>query len=188
MSTMTRINNYGTLIAVILSMIAIAVSLLEVSAMRDQQRASVWPYLSIQQTYSGDRFNMTIENKGVGPALIDHVDWRIGGEPVVDLPKVILDTVGPELAFSYDTYRSTNPSNDVMAPGEVVVLFSVPLREDTMAFLSGVDQSLTLNACYCSIHGDCWRASIDQGGAEQVKDCQEGTPPQSRIAQAPRAG
>ena len=171
MANPSRINNYATVGAVILSVVAIAVSLLEVSAMRDQQRASVWPYLSVQQSYLGDRFSMTIENKGVGPALIEQVDWRHNGEEITNLDQLILDTVGPELAFSYDTYRTSDPSNDVLAPGEEAIVFAVPIRDDTLAFLRGVNSRVTLEACYCSIHGDCWTAALDEGGADDVDSC-----------------
>lgn len=168
----SSINNYATIVAVILSIVAIAVSLLEVSAMRAQQRASVWPYLSVKQSYFNNRFSLTIENKGVGPALMQSVDWRIGGEPVTDLDQLILDTVGEDLAFSYETYMVSNPADDVLAPGDVVTIFAVPTREDTMAFLSAVNGKVTLNACYCSIHGDCWRVDLSENGADEVSSCQ----------------
>ena len=167
----SRLNNFATVVAVILSTVAIVVSLLEVSAMRDHQRASVWPYLSVKQSYFNNRFSLTIENKGVGPALLETVDWRFDGEPITDLDQLILDTVGEELTFSYDTYRTSDPSNDVLARGEVATAFDVPIRDDTLAFLRGVNDRVTLSACYCSIHGDCWEAALDEGGAEEVVSC-----------------
>ncbi|MEO0466091.1 MAG: hypothetical protein AAF216_06075 [Pseudomonadota bacterium] len=166
-----RLNNYATIVAVVLSTVAIAVSLLEVAAMRDHQKASVWPYLSVQQSYFQSRFSLTIENKGVGPAKLESIDWRIDGEPITDLDQLILDTVGEDLAFSYDTYRTSDPANDVLASGEEVTIFSVPIRDDTMAFLRGVNNRITLNACYCSIYDECWSVALSEGGAEDVERC-----------------
>lgn len=171
MAIPSRINNYATVGAVILSVVAIAVSLLEVSAMRDQQRASVWPYLSIGQGYLSNNYRLTVENKGVGPALLKKVDWRVDGEPVHDLDKLIRDTVGDDLAFSYETYFTSSLGEDVMAPGESLTVFGVPVRDDTMAFLQGVNGRVTLSACYCSIHGDCWVSSLNGEQGEETQSC-----------------
>ena len=167
----SRLNNFATVVAVILSTVAIVVSLLEVSAMRDHQRASVWPYLSVKQSYFNNRFSLTIENKGVGPALLETVDWRFDGEPITDLDQLILDTVGEELAFSYETYQVSNPDEDVLAAGDVVAVFAVPTREDTLAFLRTMNGRVTLEACYCSIYGDCWVAELGDGRAAGVSGC-----------------
>lgn len=164
MANPSRVNNYATIVAVILSIVAIAVSLLEVSAMRDQQRASVWPYLSVEQSFLSNNYSLTIENKGVGPALLKIADWRVDDVPVEDLDQLILEIVGEELAFSYETYFTSSLGENVLAPGESLTVFGVPVREDTMAFLQGVSGRVSLSACYCSIHGDCWQSAL---GGEQ---------------------
>ena len=46
------LNSIATIGAVILSIVAISISLLEVTTMRTQQRAAVWPYIMITQSYS----------------------------------------------------------------------------------------------------------------------------------------
>ncbi|MEO0818129.1 MAG: hypothetical protein AAFX86_12605 [Pseudomonadota bacterium] len=166
-----RINDYATILAVILSVVAIAVSLLEVSAMRAQQRASVWPYLSVSESFFQNRFSLTIENKGVDPALVKTVDWRVDGVPVNDLDRLILETVGEDLAFSYETYQVASADNDVLAVGEELTIFAVPVEPGTMAFLSAVRPRTSLEACYCSIHGDCWRVELRGGAAEPTQAC-----------------
>ncbi|MEM9740787.1 MAG: hypothetical protein AAF829_13075 [Pseudomonadota bacterium] len=167
-----RINDYATVLAVILSIVAIAVSFLEVAAMRAQQKASVWPYLSVDQSYFRNQFSLTIENKGVGPALLKDIDWRLDGEQVSDLDQVILDTVGEELAFSYETYVTTSLDEKVLAPGESVTVFGVPANQaNTGAFLRGVNGRVTLATCYCSIHGDCWLSELNGAQGQEQPAC-----------------
>ncbi|MEM8616983.1 MAG: hypothetical protein AAGF20_08620, partial [Pseudomonadota bacterium] len=62
----SRFNRLFTLAAVALSIVAIVVSLMEVSAMHTQQRATAWPAISVDQNYNSNGFSLTLTNKGVG--------------------------------------------------------------------------------------------------------------------------
>lgn len=165
------LNSIATIGAVILSIVAISISLLEVSTMRTQQRASVWPYLEIAQRYSGDGFQITLKNKGVGPALIKDFSMMLDGKPAPNLDKMIVDVVGEENAFSYDIYGSSNPSNGVVSAREEVRLFSVPWEDRTRLFAERAQNRVDISVCYCSIHDQCWTASLNTTTAKEVKSC-----------------
>lgn len=166
-----RFNLATSLVAIAISVVAMLVSLMEVSAIRTQQRAEVWPYIAVSTGYNSDGFTLTLENKGVGPALMHTVVLLRDGAPIEDLDALVLETVGADDAFSYDTYRTSNPSNSVLAPGEVATLFGVPWQPRTRRFVQGVGGDLDARACYCSIHEDCWQTALSQQRPEPVARC-----------------
>ncbi|MEL7110000.1 MAG: hypothetical protein AAGL99_12105 [Pseudomonadota bacterium] len=165
--------NLLSLVAIVISLSALGVSVFEVTSLKDQQKASVWPYLEVAQSYSGTGFEVTISNKGIGPALLGDVGFVHNGQRLTssdDLDALILETVGPERAFSYDTYRARDASNDVLAPGETATLFGVPWTADTRAFLEGVGGGISAEGCYCSVYKECW--SVKMGELpERTKVC-----------------
>jgi len=162
-----------SLVAIVISLSALGVSVFEVTSIKDQQKASVWPYLELSQSYSGQGFEVTVSNKGIGPALLGDVGFLHNGQRLRDsdqLDALIEQTVGAERAFSYDTYRVRDVSNDVLAPGEEVVLFGVPWTPDTRAFIEGVGGSISAAGCYCSVYDECWDVSMGNL-PERTKAC-----------------
>lgn len=170
----SRINRLASAFAVVLSLVAVFVSFAEVSSERAQQRASVWPYIEIVESYSDEGFRIRLTNKGVGPALMGDVKLMFNGEPVRDLDQLIADTLGPEDAFSYDRYSSSNPSNSVMAAGEASILFGVKWDSETRRLLAAWDGKVDIATCYCSIHEDCWATSLSSGKTERTERCETG--------------
>ena len=162
-----------SLIAVVISIAALTVSVLEVSAIREQQRASVWPYLEVTKGYSSEGFDITVSNRGIGPALITEAAFSYDGDEIrtsSELNRLIVETVGRDRAFSYDTYKMSEPRRIVLSPGDTITLFAVPWTEDTRLFVNGVGERLSASGCYCSVYEDCWTASLDVA-PEPVKAC-----------------
>lgn len=162
-----------SIIAIIISLSALGVSVFEVTSLKDQQKASVWPYLEVSSTYSGEGFKVTLTNKGIGPALLGDVVLTHNGKDITstdELDALIVESIGAERAFSYDTYRARNPSSSVLAPGEEVVLFGVPWTADTRAFIQAVGQATTANGCYCSVYDDCWNVG-GENLPEPTREC-----------------
>jgi len=157
--------NVLSLIAIVISLSALGVSVFEVTSLKDQQKASVWPYLEITQSYSGQGFAVTLSNKGIGPALLGDVGFVHEGKRLTnsdDIDALILQTVGPERAFSYDTYRANNATNGVLAPGEEMTVFAVPWTDNTRAFIEGVGDGISAQGCYCSVYKECWSVKMNE--------------------------
>ena len=130
--------------------------------------------MEISNSYSDTGFRIELTNKGVGPALMSDIVLKHKGKPIESIDQFILDALGPEEAFSYDVYSSSNPSNTVVAPGETVNLFSVPWKPRTRKFVSGWGSAIDIETCYCSIHDDCWSVSLNKGQTEKSQDCKTG--------------
>ncbi len=170
-STSLDLNGIATVGAVILSIVAISISLLEVFTLRTHQRASVWPYLQIASSYSREGFAIMLENKGVGPAIVERFQITLDDEPTAGIDQLIVDVVGQDNAFSYDNYNVANPSNSVVSASEELRLFSFQWDERTRLFELGARDRVNIEICYCSIHKDCWLAEWRTNGVEDVKSC-----------------
>ncbi|MEO1304093.1 MAG: hypothetical protein AAFV37_03890 [Pseudomonadota bacterium] len=153
-----------SIVAIVISMSALGVSVFEVTSLQDQQKASVWPYLEISRNYSGQGFEIRVANKGIGPALVGDVEISLRGKTINssnDLDQIIIDTLGPERAFSYDTYRARDVSKQVIAPGETAILFGVPWTADTREFVNVTASTIEAGGCFCSVYDDCWSVKIE---------------------------
>lgn len=157
--------------AVILSLISLFVSVMELSSIQDQQRANVWPYLQMTGSYTQDGFAIELQNKGVGPALVNEFVLSYKGETYQELDKMILASVGEEDAFSYDVYKAANPSQSVIASGENLILFSVPWEIRTRKLIEQWNDNANISICYCSIHEECWQTELSQRSNQLVKSC-----------------
>ncbi|MEM6555321.1 MAG: hypothetical protein AAF642_05570 [Pseudomonadota bacterium] len=164
-----------SIFAIVISLSALGVSVFEVTSLKDQQKASVWPYLEVSPTYSSAGFEIKVQNKGIGPALLGDVKLFHDGKHLAssqELDALILTTIGPDRAFSYDTYRARDVSNSVLSPGEDVVLFGVPWTADTRAFVEQTAFKFSAEGCFCSVYEDCWTVADDRV-PEPAKACRK---------------
>ena len=160
-----------SLIALILSVVAVLTSIIEVNFIRQELRSEAWPYISLDTRYNADGFALTITNKGVGPARLRSVELLYEGKVINDIDKLILDTVGKENAFSYNLYGIRNPAPGVMSAGEQVELFTVPWEPRSRLFMNNLSGDLSVRACYCSIYDECWRAGLTLDDPVPVERC-----------------
>ena len=56
--------------AVLLSLCGLFIALYEASIIRQAQRASVWPHVSISVSLASQKINLWVQNNGVGPAIV----------------------------------------------------------------------------------------------------------------------
>ncbi|WP_111670150.1 hypothetical protein [Algoriphagus litoralis] len=66
--------------AVFLSASALIVSIIQTTIFKEQQRATVWPYMQLTTFFSGDSYSYGLENKGVGPAIIKDFSYTYQGK------------------------------------------------------------------------------------------------------------
>ncbi|MEN1728500.1 MAG: hypothetical protein AAGJ52_08665 [Pseudomonadota bacterium] len=161
-----------SLVAIGLSIAALFISVMEVLAVKDEQRAEVWPYLEVSQSYSQDGYALKVTNKGIGPARVRSASLLLDGEPVNDLNRAILETLGPENAFGYDTYFSSNPAPGVMSPDEEVTIFGVPWNDRTRLLTEAWNGRAQVEVCFCSVYDECWKTSLNQGDPTPVDRCE----------------
>lgn len=158
-------------VAIGLSLAALLVSLLEVLAVKDEQRAEVWPYLHVDVSYSAQGFALFATNKGVGPARVRSAALFLDGEPLLDLDAAIVEALGEEEAFSYELYRADTPAPGVMAADERIDMFAVPWEPRTRRLVETWFDRLEVELCFCSVYDECWVARLTDADPEPVARC-----------------
>ena len=96
-----RLQSIGTILALVISIIAMVTSIYEAGIMRSQQKSMVWPYLSVTQHYNSEGFGIKITNKGTGPAIVTSVQLEYQGM-AIENKDVLFDTMNPDRTFGYD--------------------------------------------------------------------------------------
>lgn len=174
------IRRYEAIIATLVGVSALFVSGYTAYVQRQQVRAAVWPILEFN-TSNEPVVALTLQNKGVGPAIIRHVIVTVDGEPVLNWHEALQKLLGPgKYHFSESTM-----SSHVLAAGEVMNIFT-PHDEDNnpLTFQKGGDLWTRLNKdrarigveiCYSSTLGECWTLRSGPSGTSTIetKKCPE---------------
>jgi len=180
------VRRYETIIVTLIGVSALFVSGYTAYVQRQQVRAAVWPILEYG-TSNEPKIRFTIDNKGVGPAIIRNVIVRVDGEPVRNWQAALQKLLGP------GDYKFTQSSisGHVFAAGESMDVL-VPHDSDGNALDFGKSSTLwsALNKergrvgveiCYSSTLGDCWtlrRNANSKSTTTETRTC----PDQSAIS------
>jgi hypothetical protein len=147
----TEWNAVAAVIAALIGLLALGVSGYTALLQREQVRAEVWPYLQSAITIEQGSLAVSIENKGVGPALVGGVRAYVDGQPQRSWPDVF-DALG--LSDLRDT-RASTINGIVIASGERIQQVGFDDAADFERLL-GQYPRMKLALCYCSTLGDCW--------------------------------
>jgi hypothetical protein len=152
---------YETFIVTLIGISALFVSGYTAYVQRQQVRAAVWPILEYG-TSNEPKIRFTIDNKGVGPAIIRSVVVRVDGEPVRNWYGALQKLLGPgEYKFTQSTISghtfSAGESMDVMVPHDPD---GGPLTfEKSGALWTALNKErgrVAIEICYSSTLGNCW--------------------------------
>ncbi len=149
--------------AVLIGLCALVVSVYEANIFRQQQKASVWPFLEFSVTSNSEGFSYNIQNKGVGPAIIKWVVVRIDGTPVKSWRKYGEKILGIDLART--NYVSSFITDRVIAESEEVRIILLKNPDDVRKALFNIDR-VSFEICYGSIFQDYWVVTSDSSGTK----------------------
>jgi hypothetical protein len=160
---------YETIIATLVGVSALFVSGYTAYVQRQQVRAAVWPILEYG-TSNEPRIRFTLDNKGVGPAIVRSVVVRVDGEPVRNWQEALQKLLGPgEYKFTMSSINghtfSAGESMDVMVPRNFDG--SALASDRSNALWTGLNKErgrVGIEICYSSTLGDCWILRRDVNG------------------------
>ena len=158
----------ASLIAVMVSISALAVSIYEARIMKEQQqlmvsqqKTSVWPYVkgnTLLRFDSVSSIRVVLENKGIGPALIDDIQLSINGSVATDYTD-LNDKLGAIFKDHVYYLSLASLSEHVLAPGEILELMKVrfpPFNDD---YIVVSEMEIGYDLCYCSVYEECWKVN-----------------------------
>jgi len=148
--------NAGTLIALVISVIAMFTSIYEANIMKTQQKSMVWPYLSLGVSYSDTGFSIRVFNNGIGPALVKSVEVKVDGEPVETMLDMVNKLMPDNDSLGYNILRQQRIRNYVFKPGEEVEVIGFTWNQETRKLASLIDQKVHMRICYESVLGESW--------------------------------
>lgn len=172
-----RLDFVIALCALLISTVAAAATVYQTHVIARQFSATVWPYVSFDETNSPDSVEMDLRNDGLGPAIIRRVGITFDGKPQASI-EALLATIGQhqpqaqisarramragerlKITISTPTAGLVIPANTqhvvILVDGAVLVRYFKP--EITHVGLS---------LCYCSLTGNCWTQSFQSRDTE----------------------
>lgn len=148
-------SRYDAVIATFVGICALCVSGYTAYMQRQQVRAAVWPILEYN-TSNDPMIRFTLDNKGVGPAIIRHVQVLVDGQPVPNWYEVLQKLIGP----GKHPFTESNMGGHVLSAGESMDVMvphdnsGSPLSMDKSGELwnqfNQARQRVTVEICYCS--------------------------------------
>lgn len=177
-----RFETVGSIAAIVVGAAALWVSWDQGRVMRQEMRASVWPAIQIDgftDTEGGGlRVGLTLENAGVGPALIERVSLHYGDTLIPDLDALreMVESDAPGFNVSYKT-----ATGRILASGASIRPFEFeypdpsdfPTNSDLAISGSAgrVTTDWTLEVCYCSSLGECWVTGTLNSTPAEIARC-----------------
>jgi hypothetical protein len=164
----------GSAIAVLLSVLAVVVSFYQARIAEKQAHASVWPYVTVGYNLSevgDDRgFALTVDNDGLGPALIESVVLSVDGLPRTSWADVIA-ALGLQTGFM----RSTSSVSGRVLPPDInrettISAIRVSSLPEAKVFFHAIPR-LKIDVCYCSVYEECWIAHFRALHVDKVARC-----------------
>ena len=162
--------------ALVASVMAVYIAWDQGRVMRAQQHGAAFPVLQVDG-YVNNRSDSTavgiqVRNSGVGPALIESVEFFVGDEKTDRMRREITSLPdGFELSWSAIVGRA-------LAPGQMVspidmVWPSGTLTTEDVRNISEDAQTWRLEICYCSVFERCWKTQkIGRSRAIPVDACE----------------
>lgn len=163
--------------ATFLSLAALIVSIFQTRIARDQQQASVWPYVQVSINHFDNDFILLLKNNGVGPALIKKVEFGFRGRNETSHIKLLNQVVNTEL--SQDSVSKAGRffndvvPGDVLKAGEEIEIYKTLQNRYLADFMGKViaDSTFRFRITYSDVYGNCWL--LDHGKVTQLDDCPE---------------
>jgi len=144
----------------------------------EQQEASIWPYLDCTSSHTYINkdtviYSCRVLNKGIGPAIIDSVTYRLNGKSINGWS--LASALSEEYPFA-TIHAVSNQTLDykVLAPNDEqeVIKVKIYTKEGDEHTASQIldDFDYHLEFCYCSVYGKCWKV-MDFDKIEPSTDC-----------------
>lgn len=141
--------------AVVISASALYISIQEVRIMREQQKATMFPYLTLTKFYNSEGYGIRLKNSGNGLAKIN--SYKIHNDSIYF--KNWLDVqqkLAPDVKVDYSVINTVgNIRDEIVTQNEEVNIIFLKWTEETRKLEKHLF-SLKVELCYASLLDDHW--------------------------------
>ncbi|WP_338870172.1 hypothetical protein WBJ53_22055 [Spirosoma sp. SC4-14] len=155
--------------ATFLSLAALVVSIFQTRIDREQQYASVWPYIQTMGANFDQELHFGFENKGVGPAIIKSFELIYRGRTYKRPKPLFLEYIGKNTRGGKG-FTDVTPG-DVFKSGENTDVLFVSKNDTVISQVASMlaDSSFHLRIRYADVYGNCWE--LDQNKVTAIGKC-----------------
>jgi hypothetical protein len=160
--------NYEATVASLMALLALSVSAYTAWIQRQQVRAQVMPLLEYG-TSNQPALNLTVANKGVGPARIEHVVFTFDGKPIASWIDLQQQLFRDDEAVGYSTSLL---GKHIVSPGEEIAVYTLTDKagqpigvgdKPSPGFHFNVERlRVGAEICYCSTLDECWMLTVQR--------------------------
>ncbi|NER17419.1 hypothetical protein [Spongiivirga citrea] len=167
--------------AMIISLLTLIIFIYQTGIIREQSKLSVKPRLDFTINQGGNDtlvvFQQVLENKGLGPAIIDSIYFTYKGKTFpLDTENLFEDQFPKLLDYGYLTQHATLGRGSTLMPGEERSLstYNIPVAKlDSVFYYLNVgpddDPPFQVHAVYTSIYEDeFWKVDSNSSQPEKL--------------------
>lgn len=152
--------------AFLVSLSALAVSLVQTWVMMAQRDAAVWPRVSLYTTVRPEELVVGARNAGVGPAIVSYAQATLDGKPMASLMTLVDSAPLPANWTSSAEVTLGNLTGSVVAADEERELLHI--TGALARYVVQLGPRVAIDVCYCSVFDKCWTLKAD-GLGQQAK-------------------
>lgn len=166
-------NQIVALSALLISLFALIVSIIEMRTMQIQQKALVYPHLDGGGHYDKNGFAFKVKNSGTGLAIVKSVEV-FNDRQAFKRWEELIDFYLPEKhSIDYGNMGTGQINGKVIPPGEEVRMFWVNWNDDSRRLVDSL-YYVRYRICYCSFLDDCWFISKEESTPVPTRKCEAG--------------
>ena len=168
--------------AMLISLLTLIIFIYQTNIMREQSKLSVKPRLDFTTNQGGNDsiiiFQQVIENKGLGPAIIDSIYFRYNGKIFsLDSEKLLSNQLPKLLDYGYLSQHATLGGGTTLTPEEErsIYTYNLPASklDSVLSYLNiGPDDDgpFEIEVIYTSIYEDeLWKVTSNSSEPTKVK-------------------
>jgi hypothetical protein len=162
-----------TTMATVVSSCALVVSLMQTYYQHKYLHAAAWPHLQLESLReemddsSKNRMTIKILNKGVGPAIVESVEYKYKNKKVANLNELIFIIVGKKFLGSSQSIET----GKVIAQNDEIIHVSFIGAANSKKFQNALPE-IEMRVIYSSVHEQMWEliySSKIEGGTKTNK-------------------
>ena len=165
--------------AILISLVSLGVAMKHGMIMERLVAANSWPLLQYQTGNANEagepRINLSVENAGVGPAIVKHFSLLHNGRRYANANDFLIACCTSDGKLPSGTGSSVEfVEGSVIKAGQSLDYLGFKLTPITKDVWQRLDQErfkVGFDACYCSVFGECWRSDLTSVDPQKVEIC-----------------